>query len=167
MRLALYQPEIPQNAGTLMRLSACLGVPMDIIEPCGFIWHDQKLQRAGMDYIELANVQRHVSFESFQQAQPQRVVLIDTKAATSFLDFNFEKDDILLLGKESVGMPDEIFEKIPHRVVIPMVEGRRSLNVAVAGAMVLSEALRQTQGFDRGGVHDNTGAEGGIRMLDY
>jgi tRNA (cytidine/uridine-2'-O-)-methyltransferase len=148
MRLALYQPEIPQNAGTLMRLAACLGVPLDIIEPCGFIWQDQKLQRAGMDYIELANIQRHASFATFRQAQPQRLILIDTKAATSFLDFNFEKDDILLLGKESVGVPDEVFQAIPHRLVIPMVEGRRSLNMAVAGAMVISEALRQTGGFE-------------------
>ncbi|WP_051908437.1 tRNA (cytidine(34)-2'-O)-methyltransferase [Candidatus Odyssella acanthamoebae] len=160
MRLALYQPEIPQNAGTLMRLAACLGVPLDIIEPCGFIWHDQKLQRAGMDYIELANVQRHASFGAFRQAQPQRLILIDTKAATSFLDFKFEKDDILLLGKESVGVPDDIFQAIPHRVVIPMIEGRRSLNVAVAGAMVLSEALRQTRGFERGDDHDHPRAKG-------
>lgn len=159
MRLALYQPEIPQNAGTLMRLAACLGVPLDIIEPCGFIWHDQKLQRAGMDYIELANVHKHSSFDAFRLAQPNRMVLIDTKAATSFLDFKFEKDDILLLGKESTGVPDEVFQAIPNKVVIPMVEGRRSLNVAVAGAMVLTEALRQNNGFSQGSEYDTAGSK--------
>lgn len=148
MRLALYQPEIPQNAGTLMRLTACLGIPLDIIEPCGFIWQDQKLQRAGMDYIELANVTRHASFESFRQDQPHRLILIDTKAATTYIDFSFQKDDILMLGKESVGVPDGVFQSIPNRVVIPMLDGRRSLNVAVAGAMILGEALRQTNGFE-------------------
>lgn len=148
MRLALYQPEIPQNAGTLMRLAACLGIPLDIIEPCGFIWQDQKLQRAGMDYIELANVTRHASFESFRQNQPHRLILIDTKAVTTYIDFSFQKNDILMLGKESVGVPDDVFQSIPDRVVIPMLDGRRSLNVAVAGAMILGEALRQTNGFE-------------------
>ncbi|WP_033444408.1 tRNA (cytidine(34)-2'-O)-methyltransferase [Candidatus Odyssella thessalonicensis] len=162
MRLALYQPEIPQNAGTLMRLAACLGVPLDIIEPCGFIWQDQKLQRAGMDYIELANVQRHASFEAFKANIPQRLILVDTKAATSFLDFSFQKNDILLMGKESVGVPESVFEAIPDRVIIPMLPGRRSLNVAVAAAMVLGEALRQTNGFKRGDIYDNARAESGI-----
>lgn len=143
MRLALYQPEIPQNTGTLIRLAACLGVPLDIIEPCGFIWHDQKLQRAGMDYIELANVQRHTSFSAFRKALPQRLVLIDTQGNVPYYDFTFTPDDILMLGQESVGVPQDIFDSIPDRVVIPMQPGRRSLNVAIAGAMVLSEGLRQ------------------------
>lgn len=161
MRLALYQPEIPQNAGTLIRLAACVGVPLDVIEPCGFIWHNQKLQRAGMDYMELANVQRHASFTDFQKSFPHRIVLIDTKAATSFLDFKFEKNDILLLGKESVGVPDAVYQSIPDKVVIPMLDGRRSLNVAVAGAMVLSEALRQAGGFKsmRSSSNDNDGTK--------
>lgn len=143
MRLALYQPEIPQNTGTLIRLAACLGVPLDIIEPCGFIWHDQKLQRAGMDYIELANVQRHTSFSAFRETLPQRLVLIDTQGNVPYYDFVFNPDDILMLGQESVGVPQDVFDSIPDRVVIPMQAGRRSLNVAIAGAMVLSEGLRQ------------------------
>lgn len=143
MRLSLYQPEIPQNTGTLIRLAACLGVPLDIIEPCGFIWNDKKLERAGMDYIELANVTRHSSYTAFRDALPHRLVLIDTKAETTYYDFKFQPDDILMLGQESVGVPESVFESIPDRVVIPMQAETRSLNVAVAGAMVLSEALRQ------------------------
>ncbi|MBX3487567.1 MAG: tRNA (cytidine(34)-2'-O)-methyltransferase [Candidatus Paracaedibacteraceae bacterium] len=143
MRLALYQPEIPQNTGTLIRLAACLGVPLDIIEPCGFIWNDKKLERAGMDYIELANVQRHSSYTAFRDALPHRLVLIDTKGEVPYCNFRFQPDDILMLGQESVGVPSSVFDDIPDRVVIPMQSGARSLNVAIAGAMVLSEALRQ------------------------
>ena len=143
MRLALYQPEIPQNTGTLIRLAACLGVPLDIIEPCGFIWNDKKLERAGMDYIELANVTRHKSYTAFRDALPHRLVLIDTKGETAYHNFKFQPNDILMLGQESVGVPDFLFDDIPDRVVIPMRSGMRSLNVAIAGAMVLSEALRQ------------------------
>jgi tRNA (cytidine/uridine-2'-O-)-methyltransferase len=147
MRLALYQPEIPQNTGTLIRLAACLGVALDIIEPCGFVWDDRKLQRAGMDYRELALVERHGSFDAFQKVLPGRMVLIDTKAKIPFTQFKFDPEDTLLLGKESVGVPDAVYQEIPDRVVIPMQPGCRSLNVAVAGAMVLSEALRQTNKF--------------------
>jgi tRNA (cytidine/uridine-2'-O-)-methyltransferase len=145
MRLALYQPEIPQNTGTLIRLAACLGVPLDIIEPCGFIWNDKKLERAGMDYIELANVTRHNSYAAFRKALPHRIILIDTKGESSYQDFKFEPHDILMLGQESVGVPESVFSEIPDRVVIPMQQGARSLNVAIAGAMVLSEALRQSR----------------------
>ncbi len=143
MRLALYQPEIPQNTGTLIRLAACLGVPLDIIEPCGFVWNDKKLERAGMDYIELANVKRHSSYMAFRDALPHRLVLIDTKGEIPYCNFRFHPDDILMLGQESVGVPEYVFDNIPDRIVIPMQSGARSLNVAIAGAMVLSEALRQ------------------------
>lgn len=152
MRLALYQPEIPQNTGTLMRLGACLGVGIDIIEPTGFIWNDQRLRRAGMDYAELATIKRHSSWTSFQKEQlpPQRLILVDTKATTSFLNFQFHPTDTLLLGKESIGVPPEVFDQIPHHVLIPMLPCRRSLNVAIAAAMVLTEALRQTSLFPEG-----------------
>lgn len=150
MRIALYQPEIPQNTGTLMRLGACLGVGIDIIEPCGFVFNDQKLKRAGMDYMELANVTRHASYESYlgrvQQSQ-QRLVLIDVGGQQSFLDFSFRPDDILMMGQESCGVPEAVAAAIPHQVCIPMLAGRRSLNVAVAASIVLTEALRQTKQF--------------------
>lgn len=152
MRLALYQPEIPQNTGTLMRLGACLNVEIDVIEPCGFVWNDKKLLRAGMDYAELVMVQRHSSWTAFQEQlmPPQRLILLDTKATTSFLNFEFQPQDILLLGKESTGVPQEIFDQIPDKVIIPMLSCRRSLNMAVAAAMVLTEALRQTSLFPEG-----------------
>lgn len=150
MRLALYQPEIPQNTGTLLRLGSCLDVPIDIIEPCSFIWQDQKLRRAGMDYVELANVSRHASwlkFKNFCDKEERRLVLVDVKGDIPFIDFSFSSQDTLLVGQESIGVPAAIFAEIPHRVAIPMVKERRSLNVAVAAAMVLSEALRQTHLF--------------------
>jgi tRNA (cytidine/uridine-2'-O-)-methyltransferase len=146
MNLALYQPEIPQNTGTLLRLGACLGVPIDIIEPCGFIWQDQKLRRAGMDYMDLAAVRRHPSWASFTKFYPERrIVLLDTQAETSYYDFSFQEDDILLLGQESVGIPPAIFQSLPDKVVIPMIRDCRSLNIAVAAAMVVGEALRQVR----------------------
>lgn len=148
MNLALYQPEIPQNTGTLLRLGACMDVGVDIIEPCGFIWNDQKLRRAGMDYMDMANVTRHRSWDAFLEFySSRRIVLLDAKAITSCYDFSFQEDDVLLLGQESCGVPDDIFESLPNRVAIPMKEGFRSLNVAVAGAMVLGEALRQVEIF--------------------
>ena len=150
MRIALYQPEIPQNTGTLMRLGACLGVPLDIIEPCNFVWQDQKLRRAGMDYMDLAQVTRHSSWEKFYQLQKDkgnRLILLDAQASTSFLDFSFQPSDVLLLGQESSGVPEEVHQQIPHQVIIPMQGGRRSLNMAISAAMVLTEALRQTHLF--------------------
>ncbi len=142
IKLALYQPEIPQNVGTLLRLSSCLGLDVSIIEPCGFIWDDRRLKRAGMDYLDFVNVSRYADFESFYSAAG-RVVLVDVKAETSYYDFNFLPSDHLLLGQESVGVPDEVYAICSARVHIPMLAKRRSLNMAVAGAMVVSEALRQ------------------------
>lgn len=153
MRLALYQPEIPQNTGTLLRLGACLGVGVDIIEPCSFIWHDQKLKRAGMDYIELANVTRHPSWDHFQGTcgeKDQRIILVDVAGDINFCDFSFSSKDVLMMGQESVGVPKEVFDGVSHRVKIPMMPNCRSLNVAVAAAMVLTEALRQTNLFPGG-----------------
>lgn len=155
MKIALYQPEIAQNAGTLLRLGACLGIDVDVIEPCGFIWNDRKLHRAGMDYLDQVVLTRHPSWDSFLDhynlltPQPDhRLVLIDTRATVSFMDFTFEPQDVLLLGKESSGVPESVFNQIQNRVVIPMLPQRRSLNVAIAGAMVLTEALRQVNGWN-------------------
>jgi tRNA (cytidine/uridine-2'-O-)-methyltransferase len=147
MRLALYEPDIPQNTGALLRLAACLGVGIDIIEPAGFVLSDRRLQRAGMDYRDLAALERHASWTAFERARTARLVLLTTSADRSFLDFAFGPDDILLLGRESAGVPDAVHARADARLRIPMVSAARSLNVALAAAMVLSEALRQTRGF--------------------
>lgn len=146
MRLALFEPDIPQNTGSLIRLGACFGVPIDIIEPCGFLWSEPKLRRAGMDYLGEADITRHASWNAFRAARSgARLVLLTTKGAQSYLDFAFAASDILLLGRESAGVPQDVHEAADARLLIPMRAGLRSLNVAMAGAIVLSEALRQTQ----------------------
>ena len=147
MRLALYEPDIPQNAGTLIRLGACLGVPVDIIEPCGFLFTDKALKRAGMDYLEMAEITRHASWEKFREAAKGRIVLLTSKASAPYIGFAFAPDDILLLGRESAGVPESVHDAADARLRIPLKPGLRSLNVAVAGAIVLGEALRQTRGF--------------------
>ncbi len=148
MRLALFEPDIPQNCGALIRLGACLGVGLDIIEPCGFLFSDKKLRRAGMDYVEQAEIVRHASWQAFLQARSGlRLVLITTKGDVSFVDFSFRADDVLLLGRESEGVPEEVHKRADARLRIPLKTGRRSLNVAQAGAIVVAEALRQTKGF--------------------
>ena len=148
MRLALYMPDIPQNCGALIRLGACLGVGVDIIEPCGFLFSDKKLRRAGMDYLERAEIVRHASWQAFLESRAGlRLVLVTTKAEVSYLDFAFRPDDVLLMGRESEGVPGFVHERAEARLRIPMRPGLRSLNVAQAGAMVLGEALRQTKGF--------------------
>ncbi|HEY8566230.1 MAG TPA: tRNA (cytidine(34)-2'-O)-methyltransferase [Beijerinckiaceae bacterium] len=152
-RLALYQPDIPQNTGTLLRLAACLGVPVEIIEPAGFDVSDRNLRRAGLDYLEQATIARHVSwsrFEAWRRAAGHRLVLATTRAATPYTAHRFDAADVILLGRESAGVPDEVHEAADARVLVPMREGLRSLNVAVCGAMLLGEALRQTDGFPRG-----------------
>ena len=147
MRLALFQPDIAQNCGTLMRLSACMGTPIDIIEPCGFLWNDNKLKRAGMDYLDSVDYTRHINWENFTEFAKEnnhRVILLTTKADTPYTDFEFQPNDILLLGQESSGAPDFVHDWVNSRVVIPMYRDFRSINIATAGAMVLGEALRQT-----------------------
>jgi tRNA (cytidine/uridine-2'-O-)-methyltransferase len=144
IHLALYQPEIPQNTGTLMRMGACLNVPIDVIEPCGFVWNDQKLRRAGMDYMDIANVTRHESWQAFTQTYAdRRLVLLDTRGDVDYHHFTFNPTDVLLLGQESVGVPADVFDFCVHKVRIPMQPGTRSLNMAMAGALVVGEALRQ------------------------
>lgn len=150
MRLALFQPDIPQNTGTLIRLSACLGLGIDIIEPTGFPWGDRALKRAGLDYWELAEVKRHTSWEAFRLARAEtssRLILLTTKSDLPYTDFNFQARDTLLLGRESAGAPPEVHAAANARLTIPMQAGLRSMNVALAAAMVLGEALRQTNGF--------------------
>lgn len=145
MRLALFEPDIPQNTGALIRLAACFGVPVDIIEPCGFLWSAPKLKRAGMDYLDQADVTRHRSWDSFRSVNAgARLVLLTTKSAVSYLDFAYAPDDILLLGRESAGVPDSVHQTADARLFIPLRPGLRSLNVALAGAIVLAEARRQT-----------------------
>ncbi|MCH8081628.1 MAG: tRNA (cytidine(34)-2'-O)-methyltransferase [Proteobacteria bacterium] len=146
MELALYQPDIPQNTGAMIRTCACLGVPVHIIEPCGFPFSDKGLRRAGLDYLELAEITRHDSWDHFNEwrkGSGKRLVLLTTKAAMLYTDFEFLSGDILLAGRESAGVPDALHKCADARVKIPMQKGARSLNVAVAAAMVLGEALRQ------------------------
>jgi tRNA (cytidine/uridine-2'-O-)-methyltransferase len=149
LRLALYQPDIPQNAGSLMRLCACLGVAMDIIEPCGFLLSDRNFRRVGMDYRAGVDLTRHESWETFRQDRDGggRILLLTTKGALPYADFAFAPGDTLLVGRESAGVPDSVHAAVEARLLIPMRPGMRSLNVAQAAAMVLGEALRQTMSF--------------------
>ena len=148
MHIALFQPDIPQNTGTILRLGACLGVPVHIIEPTGFNWSEPRLRRSGLDYVESVDLRRHVSFDAFLDAQTGgRLVLLTTRAEIAYTEFAFYPDDVLLLGRESGGVPDRVHETADARVRVPMARGMRSLNVAVAAAMVLGEGLRQTGGF--------------------
>ena len=150
LRLALYQPDIPQNCATLLRLTACLGVAADIIEPCGFVLSDANFRRAGMDYLAQADMTRHSSWAAFrrrQAASGRRLVLLTTKGDVAYPDFAFRPDDVLMVGRESAGVPDEVAQAADARLVIPLRPGLRSLNVAVAASMVLGEALRQTGSF--------------------
>ena|SRR5690349_2282023 len=148
MRLALYQPDIPQNLGAFIRLAACLGTPLDVIEPCGFPVDDKRIRRAAMDYVDLARLTRHASWEAFRRDRtPGRLVLLTTAGATRLPEARFQPDDILLLGRESAGAPVEVHEAADLRVRVPLQKGARSLNVALAAAVVLSEALRQTDGY--------------------
>jgi tRNA (cytidine/uridine-2'-O-)-methyltransferase len=147
LRLALYQPDIPGNTGTILRLAACLGFAVDIIEPAGFDISDRNLRRAGMDYIAAAALTRHVSwdcFEEWRHATGRRLVLASTKASARYTDFAFRPDDVLLFGRESAGVPDHVHDRSDARVLVPMVEGQRSINVAVCAAMIVGEAMRQT-----------------------
>ncbi|XAZ22277.1 tRNA (cytidine(34)-2'-O)-methyltransferase [Sinorhizobium sp. B11] len=147
LRLALYQPDIPGNTGTILRLAACLGFAVDIIEPAGFDISDRNLKRAGMDYLAAAALTRHVNWERFEEwraATGRRLILATTKASQRYTDFAFRTDDILLFGRESAGVPDHVHERADGRLLIPMVEGQRSINLAVSAAMITGEAMRQT-----------------------
>jgi len=152
IRLALYQPEIPQNTGTILRMGACLGVGVDIIEPCGFALSDVRLKRAGMDYLAGSHYQRHGSFTDFMTCNEQeqrRLVLLTPHTQLSYFRFQFEINDTLLLGRESDGVPSSVRDQIEHHVIIPMIPERRSLNIAIAAGMVLGEALIQLDLFSQ------------------
>jgi tRNA (cytidine/uridine-2'-O-)-methyltransferase len=150
MHLALYQPDIPQNTGTMLRLAACMGVGVDVVEPAGFPWSERRFRRAGLDYLDHVDIVRHPSFRSFDASrrdEGRRLVLLTTRAATVYTDFAFVASDVIMVGRESSGVPEDVHAAADARIVIPMRPGMRSLNVAVAAAMVLGEALRTTGGF--------------------
>jgi tRNA (cytidine/uridine-2'-O-)-methyltransferase len=146
IRIALYQPDIAGNTGTILRLAACLALTVDIIEPAGFDLSDRALKRAGMDYLEMAAMKRHLdwpAFEDWRRSEGRRLVLFTTKATLSYTDFAFRENDVLLFGRESAGVPDHIHDTADQRVTIPMPGGGRSLNLAVSVAMAAGEAVRQ------------------------
>jgi tRNA (cytidine/uridine-2'-O-)-methyltransferase len=162
LRLALYQPDIPQNCGTMLRLAACTGVAADIIEPCGFVLTDARLRRAVLDYLPRADMTRHSSWRAFRERQTasgRRLVLLTTRGETPYTAFAYRPDDVLMVGRESAGVPPEVAAAADARLVIPLRPGLRSLNVAVAAAMVLGEALRQTGGFPALDFHGNSANE--------
>ena len=148
MRIALYQPDIPQNTGNIFRLGACLGVSVDIIEPTGFIFDDKKFKRSAMDYIDYIDYKRHIDWQHFYDwslEKKYRLILMTTKARQSFYEFEFHSSDILLFGRESAGVPDNIHQLVNHRLTIPMKKGVRSINLSSSVALVLGEGLRQTK----------------------
>jgi tRNA (cytidine/uridine-2'-O-)-methyltransferase len=152
VRLALYQPDIPQNLGAAIRLAACLGLALDVIEPCGFPLTDASMKRAALDYGDKAKVIRHDSFAAFRAATDRhsgRLVLAETDGAVSFQDLSFSTGDTLLFGRESAGSPAEVYEAAQASVRVPMVRGLRSLNVVTAAAVILSEAMRQTGAWEK------------------
>jgi tRNA (cytidine/uridine-2'-O-)-methyltransferase len=152
MRLALFQPDIPQNLGAALRLGACLGVAVDVIEPCGFPLSDRAVRRAALDYAARAEVVRHRGWGEFLAARRGRLLLFTTRAAEPFHGFPYRPDDILLFGRESAGVPEEAHAAADARLMIPLAPGARSLNVVTAAAMALAEALRQTNGFPTAAV---------------
>lgn len=144
MKVLLYQPDIAGNVGTIIRMCACLGLDLDIIEPCGFPFSKEKIKKSGLDYVDKVNITRYYSFEEYREANKNsRIVLLTTKASIDYLEFKFEKSDILMVGRESAGVPEEVHNSVDGRVVIKMQENTRCLNVAISLAMVVGEALRQ------------------------
>lgn len=159
LSLAFYQPDIPQNVGAAMRLCACLGAGLEIIEPCGFLWDDRKIRQSALDYYDACRLVRHSSWDKFRDLYKgkRRIVLLTTKAAEPYTGFAFAPGDVLLMGRESAGVPDDVHAAADARLTIPMRPGLRSLNVVNAAAMVVGEALRQTEGF----CHDSTSEKTG------
>lgn len=147
LRLALYQPDMPPNTGAMMRLCACLGVAMDIIGPCGFPLDNARLRRAAMDYFDHLDLTKHKSWDAFLgQTGKRRLVLLTTKTEKPYTDLTYRTDDVLIVGRESAGVPEAVQNRVDERVLIPMKAGLRSLNVAISAGMVLGEALRQAKG---------------------
>ena len=151
MRITLFEPDIPQNTGAVLRLAACFGVGVDIVEPCGFVFDSKRLKRVGMDYLQAVDLARHASWARYIETRAQnggeregRLVLLTTAAETAYQDFRFARDDVLLCGRESAGVPADVHDAADARIRVPMAPGARSFNVAMAAAIVLGEALRQT-----------------------
>ncbi|MFM7346687.1 MAG: tRNA (cytidine(34)-2'-O)-methyltransferase [Tagaea sp.] len=148
IRLALYEPDIAPNAGAILRLAACFDLGVDVIEPCGFVWSEPKLRRAGMDYLDRVALRRHTSWRHYlETARAPRLVLLTTKGSTALPRFAFAPGDTLLLGRESSGVPDDVHASADARVAIPLAAGARSLNVAIAAGIAAAEALRQLDAF--------------------
>ena len=149
MRIALYEPDIPQNTGTILRLAACLGVEAHIIEPAGFPTSDRAFRRAGMDYLDQVSIMRHASwtvFDAWRRSEGLRLILFTTAVTESYLDHGYRPGDVLMFGRESAGVPDAVHQAADARLVVPMRPGLRSINVAMVAAMALGEAMRQTEG---------------------
>ena len=150
MRIALFEPDIPQNAGNIFRLGACLGIPIDIIEPAGFVIDDKRLRRASMDYYDYLDLTKHISWENFydwSKINSYRLILLTTKSQKSYYDYIFQNNDILLFGRESSGVPDKVHNTVNERLTIPMIKGPRSINLSSSVAMVTSEVIRQLKLF--------------------
>ena len=144
-KIALYQPDIPQNTAAIIRTCSCLGVRLEIIEPCGFFLTDPRFKRVVMDYMDLSTIKFYKSYEDFDKAKKdQRVILATTKAKEAYINFKFKKNDTLLFGRESSGVPEELHKSIKYKIKIPMIENKRSLNLATSAAIIVSESLRQT-----------------------
>ncbi|MBL4756427.1 MAG: tRNA (cytidine(34)-2'-O)-methyltransferase [Rhizobiales bacterium] len=164
MKIALYQPDIPQNTGTILRLAACLGIGVDLIEPAGFPMSDRAFRRAGMDYLDQVEIIRHKSFQHFNETRqnpplnesPSRLILLTTKGDIPYCDFAYQPNDTLLLGRETAGVPENVHALADACLIVPMRAGLRSINVAVTAAMVIGEALRQTGGFPTDGFPNPT-----------
>ncbi len=155
LRLVLYEPDIPQNAAAMMRLCACLDLPLELVEPCGFLLSDRHLRRVGMDYLEHLALTRHRSFDAFEawrraEIPEARLVLLSTAGERSHVEFAFRPDDLIMMGRELAGVPRSVHDLADARLRIPMAHGRRSLNVALAASIVLGEALRQTDLYPAG-----------------
>jgi tRNA (cytidine/uridine-2'-O-)-methyltransferase len=144
IRLVLFQPDIPQNAGAMMRLSACMGISLDLVEPCGFPLDEKRMKRAGMDYLSMLDLVRHTSWDAFRKTPGGRLVLLTTSGDVRHADFAFQPDDRIIVGRESAGVPIEVHQSVDARIRIPMRPGIRSINVAQAAAIGVAEALRQT-----------------------
>ncbi len=148
LRIALYQPDIPQNTGTILRTAACLNLGVDIIEPCGFILGSSRMRRAGMDYLDFVDLIRHRSWNQFRlHHSHKRLILLTTKGTVKYIDFEYKRGDILIFGSETNGVPQNIHLTVEHRLNIPLTKNARSLNIAQASAMVTGEALRQLSDF--------------------
>jgi len=157
LHLVLFEPDIPQNTGAMLRLAACLNLAVDVIEPCGFVFGEKRMRRAGLDYMDQLRLERHDSWDAYKDARRAgRLIVLTTKGDTAYTDFAFEPGDALLMGRESAGLPDHVHAAADARLVIPLAVGMRSLNVAQAAAMAVGEALRQLDGFPEPGSNSIT-----------